>query len=325
MIFKVEVSVTERCNLRCSYCYNNFKQELLDLTPEQFLEFYSGLHQMMFQAQCAEYCITLFGGEPLLNTKLCKFIIEKCSEDPYCSYIVLISNLLNINSKLVQYLHSHKKVGVSWSFDGIYNESQRGRLKEYLRLKPLVLQVTKSCKVMVTPGSLDFTRNAQFLKEYGLTRIDFTPVYDNIWDTKSLKEFKESLECLNHWYTENPGTKISFYEDLKTQFQNSKNFIRETPCFAGITGVCLGPHGVYPCQRFATNRDTQILDFKEHLEIFKPKVLRKCKNCELYPYCPVGCTYTVLKHGQLDSICTLHKIIFYNAIKFYKYNKEILL
>lgn len=326
MIFKIEVSVTDQCNLRCNYCYNHFDNNYL--TKQQFDIFYQNLTSLMFQAHCEKYSISLFGGEPLLNWKLCQYIIEKCHDDIYCDSIVLVSNLLLINKTVVDYIHQYKKVGVSWSFDGIYNDIQRpqnnnlNNIHKYIIKKDLILSLTTTCKVMITPNSLNFVKNAEFLKTFGIKTIDFTPVYDDIWDDDDVLKFENNLNLLNIWYKNNQDINISFYNDLQKQIKNSKTFVRNYPCFAGTTGLCLGANGnLYPCQRFATNNKYNIINFKQHLQNFKKIVDRSkwCDNCEIYNICYVGCTFSILQNkGLIGNICKLHKIIYHNALNFYK-------
>lgn len=328
MIFKVEIAVTNDCNLNCLYCYNN--RNKIFLSVENFEQFYANLIDLMFQAHCEKYSLALFGGEPFLNWELCKYIIKRCHDDIYCENIVIVSNLLLLNKKIVNFISKYKKVGVSWSFDGIYNDIQRPNLNKtknidkYILKKDLILSIVKTCKVMLTPDSLDLVKNAEFLMNYGLKTIDFTPVYDNIWGEKDIKLLDLNLKKLNQWYKNNLNKiQISFYRDFILQCINSRTFVRKYPCFAGTTGLCLSANGkLYPCQRFASNNENEIINFKNHLKSFEKLADRtiKCKNCDIYAICPVGCTFSIIKNnGLIKNICKIHKIIYNNVINFYKY------
>lgn len=329
MIFKIEVAVTNNCNLNCSYCYN--KRNKICLTKEKFDDFYQNILDWTFNVGCEKYSLVLFGGEPLLNWELCKHIIKKCHDDIYCENIVIVSNLFLLNKKIIDFISKYKKVGVSWSFDGIYNDIQRPNLNKiknidkYILKKDLILSIVKTCKVMLTPNSLDLVKNAEFLMNYGLKTIDFTPVYDDIWEESDIKILDLNLKKLNQWYKNNfDKIQISFYRDFILQCINSKTFVRKYPCFAGTTGLCLSASGkLYPCQRFASNDEYEIHDSND-IENFKKLVNRteKCKNCKIYKICPVGCIYSILKNNNIiNSICKIHKIIYSNVIDFYKYNE----
>ena len=180
---------------------------------------------------------------------------------------------------------------------------------------------------MITPNSLNFVKNAEFLKAFGIKTIDFTPVYDDIWNDDDILKFEKSLNILNTWYKNNQDITISFYSDLQKQIKNSKTFVRNYPCFAGTSGLCLNAKGdLYPCQRFAVNNKYKINDFKSHLNNFKQLVDRtnECKDCEIYSICPVGCTYSILENkGLIKNICKLHKIIYNNAIKIINKKEEL--
>ena len=69
-MFTLEVSVTEKCNLGCPYCYVANRPTWM--TPEVFDNALPELYNLMKRSGDAEYHVSFFGGEPLLNFDLFK-------------------------------------------------------------------------------------------------------------------------------------------------------------------------------------------------------------------------------------------------------------
>ncbi len=63
---EIDVEITSRCNLRCSYCYffSNAAVEYRDVTTDQWLAFFAEL------GRCGVMSVTLAGGEPFMRKDL---------------------------------------------------------------------------------------------------------------------------------------------------------------------------------------------------------------------------------------------------------------
>ena len=65
---KVQLSITEQCNLRCEYCYYKDIHARCDMMSDDVMEATVRLaFEKAIKAKRESMCITFFGGEPLLR------------------------------------------------------------------------------------------------------------------------------------------------------------------------------------------------------------------------------------------------------------------
>lgn len=121
-VINLVVNVSHNCNLRCKYCfaatgsYNGARdlmsQDMADKTLEWFLN----------QAKTSNVLnLNLFGGEPLTNIPLVKYIVGRCKklEKEYDKkiYITISTNGTILNDELV-HLIKENDIGLQISIDG---------------------------------------------------------------------------------------------------------------------------------------------------------------------------------------------------------------
>ena len=121
-MFTLEVSVTEKCNLGCPYCYVANRPTWME--PEVFDKGIEYLYTLMERSGDKDYHVSFFGGEPLLNWDLITHAVPKLRADPKCAGINIITNLTMIDDEKADYLKANG-VGVSWSFDGMGSNESR--------------------------------------------------------------------------------------------------------------------------------------------------------------------------------------------------------
>ena len=334
--FTLEVSVTEKCNLGCPYCYVANKNTFM--TKEVFDEGMIKLKDLMRLSNTFEYRVSFFGGEPLLNWDLITHAIPFLKNDPQCVGLNIISNMTMIDQEKHDYLKENE-VGISWSFDGMSSNETRpllpmlenknkdgdyfnGILELYETKKDLILDLTSGCKVMIWPGNVSsMTENYKFLFDYGIEHPDFSLVRDDVWTVEDIKLFKVECERLANNYIENIKKgihgSIGFFRlaILDSLFGLVKGK-RPFGCFAGTHGGVLMSSGdFYPCARFASKKLLKMdenFDFKYYQEHFNPKNFDKCQSCNLEQVCNAGCTYSQVQNNNkpLDSVCELFHIIY---------------
>mgnify|MGYP003350054328 CR=1 FL=1 len=115
-MFTLEISVTEKCNLGCPYCYVANRTTLM--TPETFDNALPQLHKLMERSGDRDYHVSFFGGEPLLNFDLIKHAVPKLRADKKCKGINIITNLTMIDDEKADFLQSNN-VGVSLAVTSI--------------------------------------------------------------------------------------------------------------------------------------------------------------------------------------------------------------
>ena len=108
-ITSLEIIVTESCNLKCTYCFQNKRNTIIsDDTIDEILE-------LIKDYRIND--ITLFGGEPVS-----KFTIEKLKRitENYNGNIHICTNLFDLSEDILEWYMSIKdRVRVQVSIDGI--------------------------------------------------------------------------------------------------------------------------------------------------------------------------------------------------------------
>jgi len=335
MPFTLEVSVTERCNLGCPYCYVANKPTFMDKST--FNNAMPELYSLMERAGENDYFVSFFGGEPLLNWELIEHAVPILKNDPKNSGINIITNLTLIDEEKAKFIKENG-IGVSWSFDGMGSNESRpllpllentnpasgelfdGILDLYNSKKELIQSLTNGCKVMIWPGNVkDMTENFEFLLDWGIQHPDFSLVRDDVWTIEDIKEYQKELRRLCDAYIEkvNNGNfcsigfiKLSVLDSLYGLVKGKRPF----GCFAGTNGGVLTSSGeFFPCARFASKKIMRMndeFDFKYYQEKFNPQNFDKCKSCDMKQVCNAGCTYSQIQNSNkpLDSVCELFHI-----------------
>ncbi len=340
--FTLEVSVTEKCNLGCPYCYVANKPTYM--TTDTFDNAIPELYDMMDRSGTDKYHVSFFGGEPLLNWDLIMHATKFLKSDEKCIGINIISNLTLLDEEKTRQI-KEMDIGVSWSFDGMSSNETRpllpilenknpetgelfdGVLDLYNSKKEMMLSVTNGCKVMIWPGNTkDMTENFEFLVDWGIEHPDFSIVRDDVWTVDDLKMFRVELRRMTDKYIEyiKAGRAVSVgflrLAILDITFGLTKGK-RPFSCFAGTHGGILMSSGeFYPCARFASKKLMKMdenYNFQYYQEKFNPKTMNKCENCDIRQVCNAGCSYSQVTNGNkpLDSICELFHMINEEAMR----------
>jgi uncharacterized protein len=341
-MFTLEISVTEKCNLGCPYCYVANRPTFM--YPETFDNAMPELYNLMKRSGDIDYHVSFFGGEPLLNWDLITHAVPKLRADPKCKGINIISNLTMIDAEKAKYLKENG-VGVSWSFDGMSSNDTRpllpllentnpetgelfnGILDLYNHKKEILTDLTNGCKVMIWPGNVkDMTENFEFLLDYGIEHPDFSLVRDDVWTEEDIIEYRKELIRLTDRYIEKIKAgipcsigflRLAILDTLYGLVKGKRQF----GCFAGTNGGVLMSSGeFYPCARFASKKIMKMdeqYNFKYYQDKFNPANLDKCQECKLKQVCNAGCTYSQVMNDNkpLDSVCELFFITYEQGMR----------
>lgn len=341
-MFTLEISVTEKCNLGCPYCYVANRPTWM--TKEVFDQGMKDLPKLMQRSGDREYHVSFFGGEPLLNWDLITHAVPHLKSDKKCKGINIITNLTMIDADKAKYLKENG-VGVSWSFDGMSSNETRpllpllentnpetgdlfdGILSMYEYKKEIIKDLTNGCKVMIWPGNTkDMTENFQFLLDWGIEHPDFSIVRDDVWTVEDIKQFRHECERLADFWIEKLKSgqacsvgflRLAILDVLYGLVKGKRPF----GCFAGTNGGVLMSSGeFYPCARFASKKIMKMdeqYNFKYYQDMFNPKNFDKCEPCDLKQVCNTGCTYSQIMNDNkpLDSICELFHIYYEQGLR----------
>lgn len=362
----IEFSVTTGCNLRCAYCYSNHKPQYMNF--EVCDKFFEVVGDFMEIYGCDGYHISYFGGEPLENFEVIKYTLPKFNEDKRCKSTCIITNGTLLTEEIVLFLKqyncgiSFSFDGINQSKNRPM-ANKEDSFETILKKKEIIKSITNSCKVMIDPRSLkNMTENFEFfVNEFGFNNPDFSLVRDNIYTSKDIENYKEEIHKLaNKVIAYNLG--YENYEDIHIKspdrtpiycnvglfrlyildiIVNKRYGKRNHGCFVGYSGGVYTTDGdIYPCERFRSVKKYQLYDNKtktfnkENINFLKdpkvsdPRTFEKCKSCELYEVCNVGCTYSQLLNGKfeksqpIDSVCEILKLTYKEAMRVFHESGE---
>jgi len=337
MPFTLEVSVTEKCNLGCPYCYVANRPTWM--TKDVFDKGIKDVHKLMERSGDKDYYVSFFGGEPMLNWELIQHAVPVLQADPKNTGINIITNLTMVDEEKAAWIKENN-VGISWSFDGMGSNESRpllpilentnpetkqlfnGILDLYNNKRDIIMGLTNGCKVMIWPGNTkEMVENFEFLLDYGIDHPDFSLVRDDVWTIDDIKQYKYELERLTDLYIEKVRggkfcsiglIKLAILDTLYGLVKGKRPF----GCFAGTHGGVLMSSGeFYPCARFASKKIMQMdekFSFKYYQDQFDPRKYDKCIPCDLRQVCNAGCTYSQVMNGNkpVDSVCELFHITY---------------
>ena len=281
--------VTEDCNFRCSYCYQQKRNRFLDISKvEEALDF--------FYPFLKEECyIHFYGGEPLMAFDLIQDTLDCIQElngsgNKTFRYTISTNGSL-LTDEILDFLSRHN-FSVLLSFDGLAQDltKQEGsferivaNIKRLLKTPDIELE-TNSVFTPETIGLL--SRSIQLISELGVQKIDYALAQTCPWEQSKKIQLQRELTRLRKWllshYKKTGNMPLRKYKD-----KPSRAIFR---CDAGRNRLALTPEGkLWGCTLFA--------------DYFKGKE----KTDKYAEYC----------FGDLQSFVKQHKTIYPEVFKNY--------
>lgn len=328
-VINLVMNVSHNCNLRCKYCfastgnYNGARdlmsQEMADKTLEWFLK----------QAKEAKVLnLNLFGGEPLTNISLVKYIVGRCKEleAQYIKkiYITISTNGTILNEDLVK-LIKENDIGLQISIDGdkeihdanrpaANGKSSYDMLAENVKiLQDEVDQAGLIPRATVAKGITDVTRIVHhMLDDMHFKCVALTPALGSYEETsyeeKDLEEYFKKYDELAETFLEKlrNGEEFNIYPFVSEVDAVSKGIKRIYGCGSGLGFASVDIKGnIYPCMRFIGNEDYIIghveTGFNEKRKMFYERTVykrSKCKDCWARHLCGGACVAVQVECGE---------------------------
>ncbi len=333
--------LTENCNFKCSYCYQNHTERNLEtLEIKKCLDFF-------FPRLERECHFNFYGGEPLLRFQQIEEIVSwiktrnKKSKNEISFGISTNGSL--INDKVLKFLNSHQFT-VLLSFDGLAQDQGRTKeslaptirvLKKLQDLKNINLQVNS----VFSPRTIGLLADSiRFIQDLGVKNHDFSLAFNEEWDSKALRIYKNQLRMLRkdlidrYWGT---------HEIPLSSYRKHTGW-GIFSCAAGKDRFVLGPDTkLWGCHLFANHFQDQetgrefnrycfgtLDDFiRNHGKIYEPtrknhsilsqeQFFTDRKDCVFCPYlkdcqiCPVAAANFGSINGKIPSwLCESQRII----------------
>ena len=300
--------LTQNCNLRCKYCYENKKNEQLSFEDIKLL-----IDNEIEKK--SNYCVlTFYGGEPLLRKDLIYKIIDyiKSTKCKTKFYYGMTTNGTLLDKEFIEYIKKNDFLNIAYSFDGMKETQNLNRVT--IKGEDTFDVVEKNAKellknyydviamVVVTKNNINrLSENVEYLLSLGFKKINllFDYLYD--WQDEDLTVIKEQYTRVGQIYYD----KISKEEDIDiTVFDEKiKTYIKDDyncngECDLGIKTINVDTEGnFYPCIQLVGNHKYIIGDCKNGIDFDARKKLIEeagkeneiCKTCAINRRCKHTC------------------------------------
>lgn len=269
----ITFSVTDECNLRCTYCYFTHKDKThimsFDIAKKAIDNILTDERMLIYDGVVWDF----IGGEPTLEIdlidRICDYLLYKMyvlgHKWFYCYRIMIGTNGLLYGSEKFQkfYLKHGVNIHVNITIDGTKEKHDLSRKKidgsgsydDVVRNIPLWLQQTKNTttKATFSHSDLPYLKDSIIhLWNLGLTDVMANVVFENIWHENDDLIFEKQLIELADYILENrlwDKYSVKFFDQnlgMPTSDQNlSKNF-----CGTGNMLTINYQGNYYPCVRF---------------------------------------------------------------------------
>ncbi|MCL2062459.1 MAG: radical SAM protein [Firmicutes bacterium] len=217
-INSIVLHLTERCNMRCKYCFmTHGTQNMSAATAEAAVDY--------LLENCGKYAkVTFFGGEPLLEFDLIRHITDYIHKKT--SRLVKLDITTNgtlLTDEFFEYAHQNN-IQISLSYDGLLNDANRVNEEK----KPL-LDIAKHKaaieKYRITSASVIDVNNVGIwhdnvlhLRNLGFKSMGFFIDYSSKWKSEHVdimrKEFFKIAETYVQWAKEGNKVQIGKIDDM---------------------------------------------------------------------------------------------------------------
>lgn len=352
-IGNITLHISHACNLRCKYCfagqgsYGGEKENMSKDIAKKSVNFL-----MEQSGQRKEIGIVFFGGEPLLNFPLLKFIVDYSKKEvkkiSKKIHFTITTNGTLLTDDIIDCLNKNK-FSVMISIDG-YKKAQdelrrfAGGKGSYDVVISGAKKLSKSrggrltARVTVCHDNPDVKKIADHLSEIGFSRVVCAPVSGA--DGTSLALTSDDIELLLKRYEQLAGEVIEKvlkreeavmddFADVIGQIYRAER--RNHACGVGLGAIGVSPSGdIYPCHRFVGMKEFKI----GHVEKGFDKAARQrvidvnatnrkpCSTCWARYLCGGGCLHDAAKEdGSFGSpnpqLCKLQKRVFELSLMIY--------
>ena len=192
------IHLTQCCNLRCKYCYENKNEKEIS---------FKNIQQLIDNEinEKREYVVlTFYGGEPLLKKDLIydtiNYIKSKKSKTKF--YFGMTTNGTLLDEQFIKYIEQNNFLNIAYSFDGLEETQNLNRLTlkgegTFDIVEKNAKKLLKSHKnvvamVVVTKNNINkLKENIEYLVEVGFKKINLLFDYLQDWQDEDLKVIKE--------------------------------------------------------------------------------------------------------------------------------------
>ncbi|WP_458449540.1 radical SAM protein [Fibrobacter sp.] len=283
------LSLTERCNLRCTYCYYKVSHEARSLVMSN--DIMEAAIRLAFERTISLnqrfLNITFFGGEPLLcmdsirrGVELAKGLVhERFGEEvllgPSTSNttspkfrlrFAVNTNATLLNEDIIEYL-KREKFRIYLSLDGPESHHnicrrQVGGAGSFKLIEPHIPVLTKLDTVVLSVVTRDNMRSlsdaVRWIQAQGFRNMTAAVDFDGKWTGEEFDVLAAEYEKLAEFWLELKRKKVLFYlgtiqDKLKFRLTGQRHRTSSCQVAEGIV-ACAANGNLFPCTRFITSK-----------------------------------------------------------------------
>lgn len=338
--------IVQECNLRCVYCYGNGGEYTNKGIMSQKTAFDS-VDFLINNSDEKELFITFFGGEPLLNFKLIKEVVEYCKKreketGKQFRYSITTNGTL-INEKIEKFLKDNKFV-IQISIDGKKEKHNANRYDingvgsyetvikktENLRKDSLV-----SARATVSSNNMGYVEIFEHLVSLGFRVVPIAIAKNMLKDSDYSELYKEYEKYIDHFeklIQKGDIAKAKKMIDLLSAIEKIEyGSERYLGCGVARNMYAVDIDGrLYPCHRFVANKEYSLGDIKNGVSTKRSEFIKnlhignhdQCKDCWAQNLCLGGCpNENLLETGSINKAsqknCILTKLMYEKLIEVY--------
>ncbi|MBA9083933.1 uncharacterized protein FHR92_000387 [Fontibacillus solani] len=321
----ISLLLVQGCNLRCTYCYGEDGQYggsgIMNLQTAK-----RSVDLMMQETQADEATVCFFGGEPLLNFKLIKEVVDYCRVvEKQTNKIIRFTMTTNgtLISPEIENFIINNRLSVQLSVDGDketqnanrFFSNRRGtydvimKRTEKLREKGLL-----SVRATVTPFNFDLISIFNHLDSLNFRQIILSPAFNMLTPEDYVRLADAYIAFF--LYLEKKLKEGNYRQVLKNKLfkqelaKINNSTMRTKACGVARNLAAIDIHGsLYPCQRFVSRKESVLGDVQHGYQT-KEEFLRKintannnkCSNCFARNLCVTGCPHSnVEETGDMNT------------------------
>lgn len=333
------IDMTNRCNLRCTYCLRNVISGQEEISWEVLKDIGKFISEYCDKNDVRNISVQAWGGEPLLDVEkviaLTKFIMPTNTKVHY----TIETNATLLSDEVVQRLHQYH-IGIGISIDGfpLIHNKQRKFLSGKGSYEIVVKNLQNAQKIYdnqigtITTITKESSLYIEEIIEHLAIELKIKNIKLNFMHSSSYTEC--SNMCMNSQEIAAAELKIlNKIVDLQEKgysvmeqniqiklknilFKEYSDICLSCGCCGGKKMVVFDMNGkIYPCeltdnQKYAIgsiyknqNLSDQITSkIEKKVDFFKVKKSEECTNCYWWVFCQGGCTVRTLQKRNVEKI-----------------------
>lgn len=329
-VVNLVMNISQDCNLRCRYCFastGHYKGERALMSEETAKQ---TLLWFVNQAETAKALnLHLFGGEPLMNVPLVRYIVALCKELEVTYdkkiYINICTNGTILDDELLA-LMKDNQIGLQISIDGpkeIHDKyrptADNGSSYDLIvkNLDKLFAELDKNTIIPRSTISRGIT-DVNYVVNHLLEDLQFNSVFfipamgcgGTSYDAEEMPELFVEYDKLIETFLNKlrVGEEYNIFPFISEIDAVGKGIRRIYGCGAGIGFASVDIKGdIYPCMRFTNNDDFKIGDINEGFNSKRDKLFDRtvynreaCKTCWARHLCGGACIAIPVENGETE-------------------------